>query len=84
MILSDKDFNVCWYSSGKSIGIVKATDKKYHYTKFYIGTAEGLNEDKDIEYIAQHGMPVYEDQLIRFLGGYTRKEYEQLKEKENS
>ena len=45
------------------IGIVKTPSGRT-----YIGTAQGVNEDDDTKFIAQHGVPIDLLQVIKELG----------------
>ena len=55
--------DVLWFTSlDKTIGIVKNENGKC-----YIGVAKGINEQDDINTIANFGSPVTKDVLLRFF-----------------
>lgn len=54
----------CWFSGVDNVGIVYGIDNITNEKKAYIGIAVGLNEDADINHIAEYGAHFPIDEAI--------------------
>lgn len=53
-----KTVNAWWFNN---IGIVKVIDEITNEEKFYIGTATGIDEEIDIDFIKRNGSKFFPD-----------------------
>ena len=71
-----KTIDVLWFSGAKCIGIV-CVETDQGERKFYIGTGDGLNEERDKKTIADWGIRIQPEDLqdwFKRLGGTNASE----------
>lgn len=62
--MESKIIDCVWINS---IGIVKVQDPVSHEIEFYIGVGDGLDQERDERYIADHGSKVYKNFIKKFF-----------------